>query len=334
MPRGPPLSENEKIELNRLLGAGHLKVDIARKLGRSPRLIANYLKDPVGYGTRKPPGRPRILSRADKIAVNTQMRANDASIRKATVRSRVLASRSTVWRHVLRDGRFAYRKKLKTLDHKPRHVTARLRWAVHHVGWAGMWNKVLFSDEKRFNLDGPDGCKHYWWDLRMKRRAYFSRHSGGGGIMIWAAISSKGKTCLCIVEGTLNKERYTQILEEYMLPFARAEYGTKKKDFVFMQDNASVHCARHCKSWFKQNKVKVLPWPALSPDMNPIENVWGALARSVYANGRQFNSTAELSQVVIAKWEALTQSFIGHCINSMPDRCLKLVQSNGAKISY
>lgn len=334
MARGPPLSEEEKILINRHLGAGKLQVDIARLLNRSTRVIANYLRDPVGYGKRKSPGRPRILSRADKIAINSHMSRPHASIRKATVDSSVLASRSTVWRHVVRDGRYAYKKKMKTLDLQPRHIAARLRWAVDHTHWKGLWNIVLFSDEKRLNLDGPDGCKHYWQDLRKERRTYFSRHSGGGGIMVWAAVSAKGKTDLFIVDGTLNKEKYTGILETVMLPFAHDKYGTRKKDFRFMQDNASVHTARHCKAWFKQHKVNVLPWPALSPDLNPIENVWGVLAKAVYANGRQFKSVQELKTVVLQKWEDISDDLVRHFINSMPQRCLKVIKADGKKIKY
>ena len=151
--------------------------------------------------------------------------------------------------------------------------------------------------------------------------------------MVWAAISAKGKTALCIIDGTLNKEKYTDLLEMFMLPFAHDNYGTRKKDFVFMQDNASVHTARNCKTWFKQHKVKVLPWPALSPDLNPNENVWGALAKAVYANGRQFNTIAELTEFVLEKWEAISNERVQHFINSMSTRCLKVIKADGKRSS-
>ena len=40
--------------------------------------------------------------------------------------------------------------------------------------------------------------------------------------------------------------------------------------------------------------LKVLKWPARSPHLNPIENVWGVLAREVYSNGKQYFSVQEL----------------------------------------
>lgn len=67
-----------------------------------------------------------------------------------------------------------------------------------------------------------------------------------------------------------------------MLTYEHEKYGTRKNDYIFMQDNASVLTERKYKRWFKDNKVKLLSWPTLSPDLSPIENVCGALAKAIY----------------------------------------------------
>jgi len=48
---------------------------------------------------------------------------------------------------------------------------------------------VIFSDEKKFNLDEPNGLQYYWHDLRKEKETYFSRQSGGGSVMIWRDFS-------------------------------------------------------------------------------------------------------------------------------------------------
>lgn len=60
----------------------------------------------------------------------------------------------------------------------------------------------------------------------------------------------------------------------------------------------------------------------------------GALEKSFYANGRQFNSVVKLKQVVHEKWDAMTTPMVQHISESMPDRCLDVVQGNGAMTKY
>ena len=56
-----------------------------------------------------------------------------------------------------------------------------------------------------------------------------------------------------------------------------------------MHDNAKPHVARICRQFLNKNNVNVLPWPAVSQEMNPIEHVWDYLGRKVRAGGNVHN---------------------------------------------
>uniref|UniRef100_A0A1I7XQM1 Transposable element Tc3 transposase n=1 Tax=Heterorhabditis bacteriophora TaxID=37862 RepID=A0A1I7XQM1_HETBA len=61
------------------------------------------------------------------------------------------------------------------------------------------WEKVIFSDEKKFNLDGPDSCHSYWRDLRKEPLHFSTRTFGGGSVMVWGAFSDMGLVDLAFV---------------------------------------------------------------------------------------------------------------------------------------
>lgn len=79
---------------------------------------------------------------------------------------------------------------------------------------------MIFSDESRFSLDGPNARVSYWADTRVARRWQGKRQKGGGICMIWAAFSLIGKTSLVFVTGSINSVGYTELLEENLLPVA------------------------------------------------------------------------------------------------------------------
>ena len=82
------------------------------------------------------------------------------------------------------------------------------------------------------------------------------------------------------------------------------------------------------------NKIEVLPWPAKSPDLNIIENLWGILARAVYANGRQFDTKNELTEAILKHWREISQETIQNLYNSIPNRLVAVLEKNGGPTKY
>ena len=64
------------------------------------------------------------------------------------------------------------------------HMVRRVMFAEKHLEFSLDWSSVIFSDEKKFNLDGPDGIQCYWRDLRKEPQYFQKRQSGGGSVMV------------------------------------------------------------------------------------------------------------------------------------------------------
>lgn len=78
---------------------------------------------------------------------------------------------------------------------------------------------MVFTDEKRFCLDGPDDQAYFWSEKRLQHD-YFSKHQKGcGGLMVWDGILRRVNTKLVFVSNTLGAVAYSSIINEYCQPF-------------------------------------------------------------------------------------------------------------------
>ena len=214
----------------------------------------------------------------------------------------------------------------------PRHVTARYAWARHQLErGAGVWKWTIFSDEKRFSLDGPDMLASYWRDRRGGYRWQPRRQQGGGGLMVWGCFSYRGKGKLVVVENNMDAKRYTDVLEESLLPFLEE---LNPEGATFQQDGASSHRAIHTKKWLYNNMVSTMIWPACSPDMNPIENLWSQLSRTVSQGGRQFDEFDDLREAIFHAWDIIPLERLQSLATSMPRRLVELVDKRGGPTKY
>ena len=105
-------------------------------------------------------------------------------------------------------------------------------------------------------------------------------------------------------------------------------------DFVFQQDNAPIHTARATTEYFHAMGINVLPWPARSPDVNPIENAWGWLTRQVYKDGKQYDTVVDLKTAILKAWEEIPGEYLHKLISSMKNRIFEVINRNGGKTHY
>ncbi len=209
----------------------------------------------------------------------------------------------------------------------------RLTWAVEKKNWTvAQWSKVLFSDESKFCISFGNQGPRVWRKSGEAQNPCCLKSSVKfpQSVMIWAAMSSAGVGPLCFLKSTVNAAIYQEILEHFMLPSADKLYGDA--DFIFQQDLAPAHTAKGTKSWFSDHGVTVLDWPANSPDLNPIENLWGIVKRKM--RDTRPNNADDLKATVKETWASIPPQQCHKLITSMPRRIEAVIKAKGAPTKY
>ena len=189
---------------------------------------------------------------------------------------------------------------------------------------------VIFSDESRFSLDGPDNDTS--WQLLEGDAIYRPcRPMGGGSIMVFGVIGCDGFLSIRQIDGTLNGEKYAQLMDEDILPMLKRRYKSK---FIFQQDNARPHTCKKAIDVFTKHCIKLLKWPPHSPDLSLIENIWHIIKVQVY-DGQIFQNKYELWDkitVVVASINKDKPSKVKALYSSLIKRYLDVIEKHGDNI--
>jgi hypothetical protein len=202
-----------------------------------------------------------------------------------------------------------------------RHYLDRIDYCLTHK--SSNFHTIVFSDEKSFCLDHTSNIVWIEDNEPIPTREVSSTHTS---VMVWAGMWYRGRTELCFVNGSIDYRKYIQILDEYLLPSM-----PNSNRFLFQQDNARPHIKIDVICWLRDHAVRLLdPWPAYSPDFNPIEHVWSWMAQ--YVKNEHPHDRPSLVESIERAWDAIPQKIIQAYIDALPARLQAVYNNGGARL--
>lgn len=171
MGRGKPLTEVEKATISTLKDVSLLSNrKTAMIINRRRGVVGNFLRNRENYGKNYRTGRPSTISNTQKRQLIRNAANNFKSSRQLKTENNLVIGDRRV-RQILSGSKYLKNKKMKRKPKlSPPNIEGRKKFALEHIHWTNQWRKIIFSDEKKFNVDGPDGFAYYWHDLRTEGR--------------------------------------------------------------------------------------------------------------------------------------------------------------------
>lgn len=136
-----------------------------------------------------------------------------------------------------------------------------------------------------------------------------------------------------VYEGTMKKEDYIEILDTTFKETLE-HYQYREGQYIFQHDNDPKHTAKATAHYLEEQNIDVLPWPAQSADLNPIEHVWDILKVQIGRRETRPTSIHELWNVVLEEWELIPTAMIQTLYESMPRRVEAVLKARGGNTKY
>ena len=324
-----------------LLDAGCSGEDIAKQTGVSPSTISRLRSKKRSALPKSLGGRPTKLSttniRHAQHLICTGKAENAVQVTKAltNIINQPLSA-NTVRLHLKKSGMKAVVKSKRPLL-SAKHHKAHLDFAEAHKDWTiEDWKRVIWSDETKINRLGSDGHKWVWkkpGESLSDRLVDGTVKFGGGSVMVWGCMTWQGTGYAAKIDGRMDGDLYLQILKDELLNTLEY-YGLNPPQTIFQQDNDPKHTCKKVKEWLEEQEFDTMGWPAQSPDLNPIEHLWGYLKRRLAEYEHPPKGILELWERIQVVWEGIPVEECQKLIESMPRRIEAVLKAKGNYTKY
>lgn len=331
MGRGRHCTESERCMIKKLYEDGQTYIQIQNIMKCSPTMVANAIKWKPKIEKR---GNKRVTTVVDDRNI-IRLTKKNPKISSTAIKSELnlVASPVTIRRRLVQANLKARSPRRVPLLNK-KHVQKRLKFAQNHVSWPlTRWRNILWSDESKIVLYGTSGTRQYvrrppLTEFQPKYTVKTVKH-GGAKINVWGCFSYHGVGPIFWIKGNMDQHIYRDILQNTMLPHADENMPL---NWIFMQDNDPKHTSKLVQNWLQSNRIQILDWPAQSPDLNPIENLWTDIKKEVFK--KKPKKTEELWEVVRTAWNGIPQQRCANLVDSMQRRCIAVIKNVGFSTKY
>jgi hypothetical protein len=204
------------------------------------------------------------------------------------------------------------------------------RWLVN--GLCQLEN-VIWSDETTVKSHPNTRRESAYVNVNDSAHFQAKVHSGGISQMFWGSFSRMGTGPLITIDGTMDSELYEKVLQDHLLP----EFEVAKSlggDWKLMQDNAPCHKSKRIMGYLAEQGVEMMEWPPYSPDMNPIENLWGYMKLKL-ANDYPVCTNKKMLELSFLKiWESITPEMCAKFCGNYGKRLEAVKKANGGITKY
>lgn len=252
-------------------------------------------------------------------------------------------SQSTVSK-IIKLAHFTLRRKIKVHKLTPSNAEKRHQRArrLYRQLANSRYKNFITTDESWFYLDGTEGKRKVCYikktDPNYERMIIQQDSSRPKGFMVWAGISSHGKTSLRFVKpgAKINSDDY---INNILKPFLSRDVprlfpNNQKTKMIFHQDSALSHVSKKTIAFLnasKINYVKPEEWMPKSPDAAPMDySIWGYLKQRL--NKQKIENLGELKKKLLYQWKKMHQTYIDKVLACWPKRVFLILKAHGFHI--
>jgi transposase len=285
-------------------------------------------------------GRPSaITERQKRLLVRETTKNRRAPLSELAINTGLEVSTSTISNYLHNSGIDSYvaaKKPFISEENRKR----RLAWCIERANWDVIpeWGSVIWSDESSVEIGRSSRRELVWrrvgerYNLDCLRPTF---KSGRKSVMVWGCFVGDrlGPLVVC-EEGRMNSNDYIEILQNSLMAFKTTMETEWCTTLIHQDDNAKIHISRKTREWKERNGIESLPWPAQSPDINPIENLWKILKDRIQQRKPFPRTTQQLKVALEEEWGKLEPGILFNLVDSLPRRIKMVIDTKGGPIKY